>query len=103
MYMTGTSRRSDEQRSQIFKHSVFEKNKRKGKLTYSQNQVVDLIYIRSSPRPISIGQLNVLPHLHLRPINHIVYVGSYLLIAVGNLILGGTSRLDAFSVYSFRP
>ena len=32
---------------------------------------------RSSPRPISIGQLNTLPHLHLRPINHIVYVGSY--------------------------
>ena len=32
---------------------------------------------RSSPRPISIGQLNTLPYLHLRPINHIVYVGSY--------------------------
>ena len=35
------------------------------------------IMFRSSPRPISIGQLNALPHLHLRPINHIVYVGSY--------------------------
>ena len=31
----------------------------------------------SSPRPISIGQLNVLPHLHLRPINLVVYKGSY--------------------------
>ena len=35
------------------------------------------IMFRSSPRPISIGQLNTLPYLHLRPINHIVYVGSY--------------------------
>ena len=32
----------------------------------------------SSVRPISIGQLNVLPHLHLRPINVIVSHGSYL-------------------------
>ena len=31
----------------------------------------------SSPRPISIGQLNTLLHLHLRPINHVVYMGSY--------------------------
>ena len=31
----------------------------------------------SSPRPISIGQLNTLLHLHLRPINHIVYVWPY--------------------------
>ena len=59
-------------------------------------------YSSSSPRSIRIGQLNVLPHLHLRPINHIVYVGSYLFKTVGNLILGWTSRLDAFSVYSFR-
>ena len=60
------------------------------------------LYVRSSPRPISIGQLNMLPYLHLRPIYHIVYVGSYQITSVGNLILGGTSRLDAFSVYSFR-
>ena len=32
----------------------------------------------SSVRPISIGQLNVLLHLHLRPINVIVSHGSYL-------------------------
>ena len=36
-----------------------------------------LTHFRSSPRPISIGQLNMLPYLHLRPIYHIVYVGSY--------------------------
>ena len=43
--------------------------------------------ISLSPRPISIGQLNMLPCVHLRPINHIVYVGSYLHDAMGNLIL----------------
>ena len=32
---------------------------------------------RSSPRPISIGQLNTLLRLHFRPINHVVYMGSY--------------------------
>ena len=30
-----------------------------------------------SARSISIGQLNISLHLHLRPINHIVYVGPY--------------------------
>ena len=34
---------------------------------------------RSSPRPISIGQLNTLRHLHLRPINLVVFKGSYYL------------------------
>jgi len=33
--------------------------------------------VKSSPRLISIGQLNVLPRLHLRPINDIVYVEPY--------------------------
>ena len=31
----------------------------------------------TSPRPISIGQLHTLLHFHLRPINHVVYMGSY--------------------------
>ena len=56
----------------------------------------------SSPRPISTAQLNMLPCLHPLPIYHIVFVGSYLLIAMGNLILKEASRLDAFSVYPFR-
>ena len=54
-----------------------------------------------SPRPISIGQLNTLLHLHLRPINHIVYMGPYSK-RMGYLISGWASRLDAFSVYPFR-
>ena len=32
-----------------------------------------------SPRSISIGQLNTLLHLHLRPINHLVLMGPYYL------------------------
>ena len=51
----------------------------------------------SSIRPISIGQLNALPHLHLRPINVVVSHGSYH--NGGNLILRGASHLDAFSAY----
>ncbi len=35
------------------------------------------LLLRSSPRPISIGQLHVLPRFHLRPINLIVSKGSY--------------------------
>ena len=46
-------------------------------------------FLRSSPRPISINQLNVSPHLHLWPINHIVYVGSYLLAQWEILSWGG--------------
>ena len=58
--------------------------------------------LRSSPRPISIGQLNTLLCLHLRPINQIVFLDPYSLIEMGDLILGGVSRLDAFSVYLVR-
>ena len=36
------------------------------------------IIVNPSPRPISTGRLNVLPRLHLRPINVIVYHGPYL-------------------------
>ena len=32
---------------------------------------------RSSPRAISTGQLNTLLHLHLRPINEVVFFGPY--------------------------
>ena len=53
---------------------------------------------RSSPRQISIGQLHALLHFHLRPINVIVYDVPYSF-RMRDLILGGVSRLDAFSVY----
>jgi hypothetical protein len=53
---------------------------------------------RISPRPISIRQLHALLHFHLEPIYLVAYKGSYIL---GNLILRGASRLDAFSAYPF--
>ena len=48
---------------------------------------------------ISTLRLHTLPHFHLEPINLVVYKGSYIL---GNLILRGASRLDAFSAYPLR-
>ena len=53
---------------------------------------------RLSPRHISIGQLHTLLYFHLRPINVIVYDMPYSF-RMRDLILGGVSRLDAFSVY----
>ena len=48
-------------------------------------------------RQISTGQLNTLLHLHLRPINLVVFE-----VPLGYLVLGEASRLYAFSVYPFR-
>ena len=60
------------------------------------------VFLRSSPRPISIINLHMLPHFQRWPINLIVFEGSYLLIAVAILFSRWASRLDAFSVYPFR-
>ena len=59
-----------------------------------------MISERKSVRPISICKLNMSPCLHIRPINLIVYKGSYQ--KGGYLILRTASRLDAFSVYPIR-
>ena len=56
----------------------------------------------SSPRPISTGQLRVLPRFHFRPINPVVCGGPYQVNPVGVLILEQVSRLDAFSGYPSR-
>ena len=58
--------------------------------------------IWSSPRPISTHKLHASRRFHFRPINLIVFEGSYLVNPVGYLILRPASRLDAFSVYPFR-
>ena len=55
----------------------------------------------SSPRFISTNQLNTLLYLHLWPINLVVFKESYFF-RMGNLVLRGASRLDAFSVYPFQ-
>ena len=56
----------------------------------------------ASPRPISTGQLNTLPCLHLRPIKQVVFLRPYPVNPVRGLVLGGASRLDAFSAYPGR-
>ena len=56
----------------------------------------------SRPRTIGTGQLNASRRLHLRPIHRVVFPGPYRLDAVGGLILGRVSRLDAFSGYPSR-
>ena len=55
----------------------------------------------SSPHPISSSQLHTLLYFHLCPIYLVVFKGVYSL-RMGELILRGASRLDAFSVYPFQ-
>ena len=62
---------------------------------------LQLVSLKSSPRPISTAKLHALLRFHRRPINPVVYRGPYLFL-VGTLFLRGASRLDAFSVYPFR-
>ncbi len=52
----------------------------------------------SSPRPISIGQLHALLHFHLRPINLVVYKGSYYLMIWDILSWG---RFHAYMLSAF--
>ena len=52
-------------------------------------------------RPISTTWLNVLPRLHLWPIN-VVFSDGPSELALGVLVLGSASHLDAFSGYPFR-
>jgi hypothetical protein len=54
------------------------------------------------PSVISTAQLNLLPDLHMPPIKRIVFPRPYLVNPVGDLILRGASRLDAFSAYLCR-
>src|SRR6185312_10286884 len=51
---------------------------------------------------VSTGQLSVLPHVHLRPIDLVVFQEPSLHKGAGDLVLQGVSRLDAFSVYPGR-
>ena len=63
---------------------------------------LSFVFLRSSPRPISIGKLHASQRFHRRPIYLIVSEGSYLLYAVAVFFFRGASRLDAFSVYPVR-
>jgi hypothetical protein len=57
---------------------------------------------KSSPRPISTGQLHTLPCFHFRPINLVVCQGPYPVDPVRDLISRPASHLDAFSAYPSR-
>jgi len=46
----------------------------------------------SSPRPISTSQLSTLLYLHLWPIYHVVYMGSYPFGGISHLRVGFTLR-----------
>ena len=52
----------------------------------------------SSPRSISTHLLNGSLHLHIVPINLVVYKGSYLIESVGYLIFGSASRLSLIHI-----
>src|SRR5579884_1325066 len=67
----------------------------------TQCQCTDIKY-PSSPRPISTGLLRVSPLFQIRPINLVIFQGSYSLKGMGELILRPASRLDAFSGYPIR-
>ena len=69
---------------------------------WKQDNVIFIKSLGLNPQFISTSPLNVSLHFHFQPINQIVYLGFYLLIVMGKLILEGASRLDAFSVYPFR-
>ena len=53
--------------------------------------------VKQADRAISTGQLHGLPRFHLRPIDVVVYHGSW-----RDLVLRRVSRLDAFSGYPVR-
>src|SRR5215208_4065731 len=71
-------------------------------LKTAQPANTDIKKYPSSPRPISTGLLRTLLCFQIRPINLVVYQGSYSLMGMGELILRSASRLDAFSGYPFR-
>ena len=54
------------------------------------------------PSAISTASLNALQHVHVPPINQVVYLGPYSVDRMGILIFGRASRLDAFSGYPCR-
>src|SRR5205085_10364994 len=67
----------------------------------TQCQCTDIKY-PSSPRPISTGLLRMSPSFQIRPINLVIFQGSYSLKGMGELISRSASHLDAFSGYPIR-
>jgi hypothetical protein len=61
-------------------------------------QVLEVV----KPSTISTAQLHPSPDFHMRPIKQVVYLRSYPVKPVGNLISRRASHLDAFSAYPCR-
>jgi hypothetical protein len=61
-------------------------------------QVLEVV----KPSTISTAQLHPSPDFHMRPIKQVVYLRSYPVNPVGNLISRRASHLDAFSAYPCR-
>ena len=66
-----------------------------------QNRLRDTVGV-IKPLTVSTAQLRAFQPVHSRPINLVVYQGSYSLKGMGELISRTASRLDAFSGYPFR-
>src|SRR6266498_3629229 len=73
-----------------------------GQITQKSKLYVSSKFYGQAERAISIGQLNVLLRLHIRPINVVVFHGPSKAFALGDLILRKVSRLYAFSAYPDR-
>ena len=58
--------------------------------------------VEEKPSTISMAWLYALRHLHVPPIKQVVYLRSYPVNPVGNLISRRASHLDAFSAYPCR-
>ncbi len=71
-------------------------------LTTEQDQDSEklrVLRITGKPSTISTAKLNALLRLHLPPIKQVVFLRSYRLNVVRDLILRRVSHLDAFSGY----
>ena len=64
--------------------------------------IPDQLLEKVKPSTISTAQLHPSPDFHMRPIKQVVYLRSYPVNPVGNLISRRASHLDAFSAYPDR-
>ena len=64
--------------------------------------IPDQLLEKVKPSTISTAQLHPSPDFHMPPIKQVVYLRSYPVKPVGNLISRRASHLDAFSAYPCR-
>ena len=64
--------------------------------------IPDQLLEKVKPSTVSTAQLHPSPDFHMPPIKQVVYLRSYPVNPVGNLISRRASHLDAFSAYPCR-